>query len=211
MNLLQQTFTLSSLSDHSVVQSSFSVPSHSRSPRITKHIRNIKSIDTNLFSRDLLSSSLYTHPVTILNSYFLQFSSTLTKLLDKYAPLRTISCPFKTRQPFINQEIINEKKTRSKLETIHRRDKSCPIKNSILTSKLNALPNWSLSHVVITFVNSSLHATLNQKNFGPLSILFCHATHLHALQLVIPLHNSPLHSWTFSPTRYQSSAPPLIL
>src|SRR5207244_8657747 len=103
-------YTDPSLSDHSAILSSCSVPSHSRCPRITKLIRNIKSIDTNLFSSDLLSSSLYTHPASTLNSYVLQFSSTLSKLLDKHAPLRTISCPSKTRQPFITQEIINERK-----------------------------------------------------------------------------------------------------
>src|SRR5207244_2555704 len=123
-------YTDPSLSDHSAILSSCSVPSHSRCPRITKLIRNIKSIDTNLFSSDLLSSSLYTHPACTLNSYLFQFSSTLSKLLDKHAPLRTISCPSKTRQPFITQEIINEKRIRSRLETIHRHDKSCPIKKA---------------------------------------------------------------------------------
>src|SRR5207244_2690753 len=97
---------------------------------LIKHIRNIKSIDTNLFSSDLPSSGLYTNPGSTLNSYLLQFSSTLSKLLDKHAPLRTISCPSKTRQPFITQEIIIEKKIRSKLETIHRHDKSGPIKKA---------------------------------------------------------------------------------
>ena len=96
-------YTDPSLSDNSVVLSSFSVPSHSRYLRITKHICNIKSIDKNLFSHYLLSCSLYTHPVTTLNLYLLQFSSTVTKLLDKYAPLKTISCPFKIREPFINR------------------------------------------------------------------------------------------------------------
>src|SRR5207244_996394 len=55
-------YTEPSLSDHSAILSSFSVLSYSRSPRITKHTRNIKSTDTNLFSSDLLPFSLNTHP-----------------------------------------------------------------------------------------------------------------------------------------------------
>src|SRR2546426_12584483 len=87
----------------------------------------------------------------ILNSYLLQFSSTLSNLLDKHAPLRTISCPSKTRQPFITQEIINEKKIRSRHEKLSTAMISLvQLRNLILISlQLDALPNLSLSQVEI--------------------------------------------------------------
>ena len=81
------TFTCPSLSDHYAVLSSLAVPSYSRSPRITKLIRNIKKINTSLFSSDILSSSLFSSPAPTLSGYLLQFSSILSNLLDKHAPL----------------------------------------------------------------------------------------------------------------------------
>src|SRR5207253_11480883 len=108
----------------SAILSVFSIPSRSRSPRITKLIRNIKKIDTTAFSNDIFSSSLYTAPLSSLNAYILQFSSTLSLLLDKHAPLKTITCPSQQRKPFITDDILKEKAKRSKLETIYRRNKT---------------------------------------------------------------------------------------
>src|SRR5207247_2901135 len=60
------------LSDHHAILSVFSVPSHSRFPRITKLIRNTKSINVTSFSNDIFSSCLHSSPPdrqsTLLNS-----------------------------------------------------------------------------------------------------------------------------------------------
>src|SRR2546426_9572079 len=117
------TFTCPALSDHSAILSVFSIPSRSRSPRITKLIRNIKKIDTTAFSTDIFSS-LYTAPLSSLNAYILQFTSTLSLLLNKHAPFKTITCPSQQRKPFITDDILKEKSKRSKLETIFRRNKT---------------------------------------------------------------------------------------
>lgn len=117
-------FTLSSISDHSAILSVLSVPSHSRTPRITKLIRNIKSINTVIFSNDILSSCLYSAPASTLHAYCQQFSATLSMLLDKHAPLKTISCRSQSCKPFITPEILKEKSKRSKLESIFRRNKT---------------------------------------------------------------------------------------
>src|SRR5207253_4003831 len=199
-------YTDPALSDHSVILSSCSVPSHSRSPRITKHIRNIQSIDINLFSSDLLSSSLYTNPASTFNSYLLQFSSTLSKLLDKHAPLRTISCPSKIRQPFITQEIINEKKIRSRLETIHRHDKSCPIKKANFNQQAKRVAKLITVARRNYFCNLiSKCSTEPKKLWTALNSVLSHNTP-HAFLLVTLPHNSLLRSWTFLPIRYLSSA-----
>src|SRR5437867_7449082 len=51
-----------SLSDHYAILFVFSVPSHSRSPRITKLIRKTKSINVTSFSNDIFSSCpLFSH------------------------------------------------------------------------------------------------------------------------------------------------------
>src|SRR2546426_3896435 len=118
------TFTCPALSDHSAILSVFSIPSRSRSPRITKLIRNIKKIDTTTFSNDIFSSSLYTAPLSSLNAYILQSSFTLSLLLDKHAPLKIIPYPSQQRKPFFTNDILKEKTKRSKLETIYRRNKT---------------------------------------------------------------------------------------
>src|SRR6478609_6124353 len=73
---------------------------------------------------DILASPLYSIPPSDLQSYSTPFSSTLSSLLDKHAPLKTISCNSKPNKPFITPEILREKTKRSKLETIYRRSKT---------------------------------------------------------------------------------------
>ena len=74
-------------------------------------------------------SPLCTIPPAILDSisvetYLHLFDHTMTSLLDKHAPLKSVTCPFRESKPYITQHIINEKHKRSKLETIYRRRKT---------------------------------------------------------------------------------------
>src|SRR4051812_11692747 len=113
-----------SLSDHHAILSVFSVPSHSRFPRITKLIRNTKSINVTSFSNDIFSSCLHSSSPLSLSSYLQLFSSTITRLMDKHAPLKTVSCSSNTRKPFITDSILKQKSLRSKLESAYRRNKT---------------------------------------------------------------------------------------
>jgi hypothetical protein len=117
-------YTIPALSDHYAVLSVLNVPTHTRSPRITKFVRSISKIDPILFSNDILASTLYSSPSATLDSYLCQFNSTLSTLLDKHAPLKSISFQSKIRKPFITDEIVKAKSIRSKLETIWRKQKS---------------------------------------------------------------------------------------
>jgi hypothetical protein len=114
----------SPISDHRIILSSLSIPTQSRSPRITKQIRPINRINSTDFSNDILSSCLHTSPASTLAEYLLQFSSTLLALLDKHAPQKTTSCLSRPHKPFITPEIKNEKSKRSKLETIFRKNRT---------------------------------------------------------------------------------------
>src|SRR5437867_10768099 len=102
----------------------FSVPSHSRFPRITKLIRNTKSINVTSFSNDIFSSCLHSSPPLSLSSYLQLFSSTISRLMDKHAPLKTVSCSSNTRKPFITDSILKQKSLRSQLESAYRRNKT---------------------------------------------------------------------------------------
>jgi len=117
-------FHILPFTDHYSIHSTINVPVFSRSPRILKQIRAIRSIDPTVFSADILASPLYTDPPADLHSYSALFSSTLSSLLDKHAPLKTISCPSKQNKPFITPEILQEKTKRSKLESVYRRSKT---------------------------------------------------------------------------------------
>src|SRR3989441_4456991 len=113
-----------SLSDHHAILSVFSVPSHSRSPRITKLIRKTKSINVTSFSNDIYSSCLHSSPPFSLSSYLQLFASTLSHLIDKHVPLITDSCSSNTCKPFITDSILKQKSLRSKLESAYRRNKT---------------------------------------------------------------------------------------
>ena len=93
--------------------------------RITKQIHNIKGIDL-LFSEDIFKSCLYSAPASTLPAFSQQLSSTLSSLLDKHAPLKTVSCSSRKHKPFITNEILTEKSKRSKLETLYRKNKYAP-------------------------------------------------------------------------------------
>ena len=74
-------------------------------------------------------SPLSTIPSDILETisvetYIHLFNHTMTTLLDKHAPFKTVTCPSRERKPFITPQIITEKSKRSKLETIYRRKKT---------------------------------------------------------------------------------------
>ena len=109
------------ISDHLAISTTLSIPSRTRPPRVTKTVRNFRAIDIASFSKDITESSLYACPATTLETYLAQFTSCLSSILDKHAPLKTISCNDRSHKPFITKEILTEKAKRSELETIFRR------------------------------------------------------------------------------------------
>src|SRR6476469_5797948 len=117
-------WTIPFLSDHYAIQATLSVRTPSIPSRITKTFRSFCSIDTASFSNDILASNLYSSPPSNLNDYLTLFCSTLTSVLDKHAPLKTISFFPRIHKPFITPSIRAAKTVRSKLETIYRRTRS---------------------------------------------------------------------------------------
>ena len=111
------------ISDHHAILSAVLIP---RKTRSLKTIRSIKSINISDFCNDIPSSDIFKVLVTTLQSYLETFTSTLSSLLDKHAPLKNISCLSKTQKPFITPDIRSENDKRSKLETIYRRSRRLP-------------------------------------------------------------------------------------
>ena len=137
------------------------VPRFNRSPTINKQIRAIRSIDPAAFSADILASPLYSDPPSDLQSYSTLFSTTLSSLLDKHAPLKTISCTSIPNKPFITPEILREKTKRSKLESIYRRCKT-------EQNKVNFKNQSKLVAKLITASKRSLYRSrINQHSNNP--------------------------------------------
>ena len=116
--------TFPALSDHHAILATLSISHHSRPTRITKSVRSLRSINSTLFSQDILTSTLFTAPAQNLTDYLTQFSTVLTSLLDKHAPLKNISCPSRPNQPFFTRELRTLKSERSKLESVYRKAKT---------------------------------------------------------------------------------------
>ena len=112
------------ISDHHAITFNLNVPSHRRPSQTTKLVRSFKSINITNFSNDILSSDLHTVTPTSLNSYVDLFSSTLSNILNKHAPLKSITISNRPQKPFITPEIKNEKGLRSRLESIWRANKT---------------------------------------------------------------------------------------
>src|SRR5277367_3692247 len=148
---------ISPFSDHYSIYSVLTVPSSTRTPRVTKYIRNIRSIDPTAFSADILASSLYSNPASTLDSFANQFSSMLSSLLDKHARLKSVSCSTHSRKPYITPEILREKTKRSTLETIYRRCKTELNKTNFKTQAKNVAK-------MIAASKRSFYRTLISKN-----------------------------------------------
>jgi len=108
------------LSDHKAVTCKISSTVTSSPSRIKKTIRKISAIDIDNFSSDIRASSLFTKPESSLISCCQQFESVITTLLDKHAPPKQIVCRANPTKPFITPEIQQQKKERSRLESIFR-------------------------------------------------------------------------------------------
>jgi exonuclease III len=189
-NIISSTdWTIPFISDHYAIHSTVSVPFQHRPSRITKLVRCFRSVDTSAFSNDVLSSDLYSSSPTSLESYLHTFNSVLSSLIDKHAPLKSVSCPSKNKKPFITPDIRAQKTIRSKLESRYRRTHSAAdlinFKNQSRTlSKLitNARRNYFRTNIADNKNNprqlwSTLNTLLSRK------LPKCLPTHLSVPQL----------------------------
>ena len=156
-------WTIPFISDHYAIQATLTIPSYSRPPLVTKLVRAFRSIDVASLSHDIYNSPLHTStstPTTV-DGYLALFTSTLSSIIDKHAPLKMIRCLPRTRKPFINQAILTAKTVRSKLESIYRRTK--------LPSDLTIFKNQSkaLSKLISTSRRSYYRSLISRHKNQP--------------------------------------------
>mgnify|MGYP003547058831 FL=1 len=104
------------LTDHEAVTFKFSSHDRPLTQRTTIHYRSTKNIDLDAFKHDILTSDLYTKPASTASDLADQFSSTLSTLLDKHAPTKTKTIIDRPPNPWINPDILEAKRERSRLE-----------------------------------------------------------------------------------------------
>ena len=92
--------------------------------RTTIQYRSYNTIDVDNFKSDILASPLYTKPASNASDLADQFSSTLRSILDIHAPIKTKTVVQRPHTPWINPEILQAKRERSRLERCWRRWKS---------------------------------------------------------------------------------------
>ena len=92
--------------------------------RSTIQYRSYNTIDVENFKSDILTSPLYTNPASNASDLADQISSTLKSILDIHAPIRSKTVVQRPHTPWINPEILQAKRKRSRLERCWRRWKS---------------------------------------------------------------------------------------
>ena len=111
------------LSDHASVLCSLNAakPSH-----VTKEIcyRRLKAIEVDQLRADLQNSDLCQKEHADLNELSLAYTSTLSSLLDKHAPLQKKTSVVRQRVPWFNSEIKDAIRSRRKAERKWRKFKS---------------------------------------------------------------------------------------
>src|SRR5579862_9314548 len=110
-------------------------------------------------------------PLLIHYNYTTKFNHTLTSILDKHAPLKTVTCSSRPHKPFITDDSLLEKSKRSKLESIFRRNKTYIITITI-KPKPRLFPNLLPPHDAPIIGTSSPTVLINLNVFGLLWMLF---------------------------------------
>src|SRR5208282_2739586 len=107
--------------DHFPVLSRLEVPSRTPPPIINRTFRRIHSIDVGKFMSDLLSEPLITQPPSSLSDLIELYNSTLSSLLDKYAPLITKPISSRPPNPWFTPYLHELKATRRRMEKAWKR------------------------------------------------------------------------------------------
>ena len=116
--------TFLSFTDHLAVSCDIDIPVFPRPVQTEKKVRLFKGFVVSDFTTDLLNSGINYIIDLDLDLYVNAFMSTIHSLLDKHAPWKTVKCSLKTNQPFYTRELREQKRLRSRLESIWRRNKT---------------------------------------------------------------------------------------
>ena len=173
------------LSDHLAVTGLINIPIKYPSTKTSISFRNYRKLNKQIFCNDINMSDLYNKPAGNANDFADQLHSTVTSILDKYIPIQTKTVTKRSPTPWINQEILNAKKSRNNLERQWRKSRMQSDKTRFCLQR----------RAVIKLINSakSLHLTniISSNISNPRNIWRCLNSILHRTHsLILPEHSN---------------------
>ena len=124
-NFVKNVSVLNTLpSDHSAIRFHVGLARPAPSKK-TMSFRKIKNIDFNSFKKDIAGLPIVTDPPTDIDSFTTQYSSELTDLLDKYAPVVTRTITLHPKAPWYNTCLREMKREKRSCERKWRKTKLC--------------------------------------------------------------------------------------
>ncbi len=113
------------LSDHNVTHCTLTLLCKPDLAKETRSFRNFKKIDQTSFNEDLTQSFalILTSPGDV-DELVSQYNNSVTKCLDKHAPVTERTCNARKRQPWYNDDIHVARRQRRKYEKRWRKTKS---------------------------------------------------------------------------------------
>ena len=114
------------LSDHTSVIATLQTQTNSHITHEKISYRSFKSFEVDKFREDILTSQLITKPdISSSSNLYNQYHLTLSKLLDKHAPLRTCTPPSRPKNPWMTDLTIMAKRKKRQLERVCQKTHSC--------------------------------------------------------------------------------------
>jgi hypothetical protein len=107
------------ISDHVGIIAQLDIPK-TKSSKTTFTYRPIKSIDIEQFSNDI-RCAFSNYDSLDIDSLTTLYNSTLSSLLDKHAPMRTVTCSHRSPNPWFTSSLLTEKRRKRQLERLWRK------------------------------------------------------------------------------------------
>ena len=116
--------TTDAFSDHFSITCTLHLPTPRSQISATVSFRKYHKINKEKIKTDLIASDLISNPCNNADTLYKQYHTTLTTLIDKYAPLHTKHTKTKYIPGWVNEAVIAAKETKHLFERIWCRNKS---------------------------------------------------------------------------------------
>ena len=121
---ISNVHTTDAFSDHFSISFTLNLSTPRTQTKATVTFRKYHKIDKDKLKTDLLASELLNNPSKEADTLYEQYHTTLSTLIDKYAPPHTKNTKAKYILGWVNETVIVAKETKRLFERIWRRNKS---------------------------------------------------------------------------------------
>ena len=121
---ISNVHTTDAFSDHFSISFTLNLSTPTTQTKATVTFRKYHKIDKDKLKTDLLASELLNNPSKEADTLYEQYHTTLSTLIDKYAPPHTKNTKAKYIPGWVNETVIAAKETKHLFERIWHRKKS---------------------------------------------------------------------------------------